>query len=577
MRKPSLAKWAGGLSSLLLLAGAVGSGAASAQSVHRAGYHGTIVFALPPQTNITWYLPFSNGANASLYNFQLIDQLYVPLLYVNPQYKFDYNDQIAQKIVANSQGTVYHVYMNPKYHWSDGTPVTSKDVLFTWKLIQILSNPKAPQPWPWYGAGSGGVPANIQSVVANGPYEFTVTLKKPANQQWFEYNGLGDFTPYPEQAWDKYPNNPTAEAKWLGQQATSPSIDSVVDGPYKIASALSNQEWILVPNPSFDGHKATARIIFQYEASSEAEFTGLRTGTVQVGYLPLADWGARLELPDHMVPNYGLAYFDIELNFHKDTPGGLGPVFSQLYVRQALEMGIDQQSIINVIYHGFAAPEYGPIPTKPKTVFLDPRLTKPLYPFNLAAAKKLLESHGWHLVNGVMTKGNTQLAFTMMYSSGDLATDEWIQLVQHDWAQIGVKVTLKPTPFATLIGLMSKSNDWQCAGAQGIIYGGSYPSGGTLFGYNLPGQPGPGGLNDMGWNDPTENQLIIATHTPWPNAQVNLQHFFAYEYYTAKELVNLWTPNFGTITELAPNVNVPIWSLNATTGQPLMQYWSVKS
>jgi len=549
------------------------AGIASAQGVRKAAGNDTIVFALPAQTNIPWYFPFSNGANASLYTFQLISQLYVGLTYVNANYQLDPADQIAQKITYNPQGTVYHVFMNPKYHWSDGKPVTSADVLFTWQLIQALSNPKAPAPWPWYGAGSGDVPQGIQSVVANGPYEFTVTLKQPANQQWFIYNGLGDFTPYPKQAWDKYPNNMNEEIKWLGQMATNPAIDSVVDGPYKLSSAVQNQEWTLVPNPTFGGHKATAKIVFAYESSSTAEFAALKTGQVQVGYLPLSEYGARDELPDHLVPGYNFGYFDIELNFNKQTPGGLGSVFSQLYVRQALEMGIDQKAIADVIYHGYMVPVYGPIPPEPKTPFLDPRLAKPIYPFNIAAGKALLEKNGWHEVNGVMTKDGKQLAFTMIYSAGDIAATEQLELVQQDWAQEGVKVTLKPEPFTVLIGLMSKPNAWQAAGDQGITYGGSYPSGGTLFGY-LNGQPG--GLNDMGWNDPTENALIQATHEPWPNAQTNLQHFYAYEYYTAKELVNLWMPLNDNLDEIAYNVNIPTWSLNNTTGFPLMQYWTVK-
>ena len=572
MRIGSGAVLAGGLTALVLASSGFTS-VASAHGVKKAAGSNTIVFALPAQTNIPWYFPFSNGANASLYTAQLISQMFVGLTYVNSNYQLDPANQIAQKIVYNKQGTVYHVFMSHKYKWSDGQPVTSSDVLFTWQLIQALSNPKAPAPWPWYGAGSGDVPQGIQSVVANGPYEFTVTLKQPANQEWFIYNGLGDFTPYPKQAWDKYPTNMTKEITWLGKMATNPAIDSVVDGPYKLQSAVQNQTWKLVPNPTFGGHKATANIVFAYETSSTAEFAALKTGQVQVGYLPLSEFGARAELPDHLVPGYNFGYFDIELNFHKQAPGGLGVAFDQLYVRQALEMGIDQKAIADVIYHGYMVPVYGPIPPQPKTPYLDPRLAKPLYPFNPQAGKALLEKHGWHEVGGVMTKNGTKLQFTMIYSAGDIAATEQVELVQQDWAQEGVKVTLKPEPFSTLIGLMSKPNDWQSAGDQGITYGGSYPSGGTLFGY-VNGQPG--GLNNMGWDTPEEQALIAATHKPWPNQEQNLKHFYAYEYYTAQQLVNLWMPLNDNLNEIAPNVNVPTWSLNNTTGFPLMQYWSVK-
>jgi peptide/nickel transport system substrate-binding protein len=66
-----------------------------------------------------------------------------------------------------------------------------------------------------------------------------------------------------------------------------------------------------------------------------------------------------------------------------------------------------------------------------------------------------------------------------------------MELIQEYWAKIGVKVTLKPEEFSSLIatiGSTAAAPKWDAAGGQGIIYGGSYPSGGALFGTN-------GGLN----------------------------------------------------------------------------------
>lgn len=168
--------------------------------------------ALPPQTNLTWYFPLLNGSNNTVYNGDLVNELYLPLYYINNNLAIDYHYAAATNVTYNPAGTVYHVFLNKTLKWSDGVPVTSKDVLFTWKLLQATSAKNAPQPWPWAGAGSGDVPQGIKSVVANNAYEFTVTLKKPANQDWFIYNGLADFQPLPMQAWNKY-GNPAAEAK----------------------------------------------------------------------------------------------------------------------------------------------------------------------------------------------------------------------------------------------------------------------------------------------------------------------------------------------------------------------------
>ena len=158
---------------------------------------GTIIFALPPQTNINWYLPVTTAAFDSVYNTQLLNMLYKPLIWINNQYQIDWKSSIARKITYNKQGTVYHVYLNKKWHWSNGQPVTAKDVLFTWNVVKAASATNAPAPWPFVGAGTGDIPNGIQSVVQNNPYELTFTLDKPANQQWFIYNGLIQLVPMP--------------------------------------------------------------------------------------------------------------------------------------------------------------------------------------------------------------------------------------------------------------------------------------------------------------------------------------------------------------------------------------------
>ena len=575
MRLTSRATILGGLTSAALLAGVLASsGLVNATSAHRraAAKGGTLVFALPPQTQIPWYFPYTNASNASLYTAQLLNQMYMPLMYIGDNYKIDYADSLAQKITYNKQGTVYHVFLNPKWKWSNGQPVTSADAQFGWNVLIATENPKAPAPWPNYSAGSGDLPQNAKSFQVNGKYEFTVTLKKPVNQEWFIYNGLNTLAVLPSSAWNKYPNNITEEIKYLGQNATKSTFDTVVDGPFELQSATQGQQWVLVPNPDFAGHKSTlSRIVFQYEASDTSEFAGLKTGAVQVGYLPAADWAARNQLTnDRMIEQFGYNYFYTLVNMNNGAQGGVNKIFDNLYVRQALYEAMDNAAIAKVIYHGQAVPQYGPIPPTPKTPFLDPRLTRPLYPYSPGNAKKILISHGWKEVNGVMTKGSQQMAFTMLYPSGDQAQTETAELLQADWAKIGVKVTLKPTQLVTEFGLVEKASAWQMATGIGIIYGGSYPSGESLFYKNQ-------GLDSFGWNNAEENKLVEATITPAPSPAANTRNFFAYEYYTAKELPTLWMPDTATDAEVAKNVvGFNNQTANPVTGFPLMNYWSIK-
>ncbi|WP_206885959.1 peptide ABC transporter substrate-binding protein [Alicyclobacillus mali (ex Roth et al. 2021)] len=529
---------------------------------------GTLVVALAPSTNINWYLPLTNSANASIYNAGLQILLYPGVIYIGSNYAIDWNDSFASSIDYNASGTVYTIHLKKNWVWSDGKPVTAQDVVWDYNLIKATDESNVP-PWPNYAAGSGGVPANVKSVVALDKYTVQVTLKKPANQQWFIYNGIGQLTALPEHAWNKYPNNMAQEIAYLGKEATNPSFFTVVDGPFKLVSAKQSQAWVLVPNLTFAGHKSTLdKLIFQYEGSADAEFAALRSGTVNLGYLDPAQWASRgslLKMGYKIVPAYNFGYDFIELNLQKGSP--LYSAFNDLKVREALEYAMNQNQIDQDIYHGFAPPLYGTIPAQPKTVFYDPSLNN-LFAYNPAKAKQLLESDGWKMENGVMTKDGQKLQFTMLVSSGSESTLQAAELVQQDWKQIGVDVTLQQMPFNQEIGIMSDTKNpgkWAAAAGTGITYGGSYPSGEQLF--------EPGGLDNFGYNDPTADKLIAKTTEPVSSQAENMKNFFAYEDYIAKQLPVLWQNVPAGITVIAPNVhNATTQVLNPTTGYSLLNY-----
>lgn len=561
----------GGMKLLLASAGTaslvVGAWLSSATPVGAATarHGGTLVVAMT--TNVNWYLPLSGGYNSLGSNFEIDTQLYKPLLWVNGNYTINYRSSIASNVTWNRSGTVYHVFLNPKWHWSDGSPVTTKDILFTWHVIQAASASHAPSPWPYVGAGSGDIPTGVKSLVANGNYAFTITLKKPANQEWFLYNGINQLTPMPAQAWDKYPTDMAKEIRWLGNEGINPSIDTPVDGPFELTKAISNNEWVLVPNPKYDGHKPyLSKVVFQYEASDSAEFAALESGALQVGTLPNSFYKSRALLRNDVIrPVYSFGFSQTLINMLPNSQGHVNRIFDQLYIRQALQMSINERGMIDAFYNGQGLIGNGPIPSKPHTIFFDPQLRKPLYPFNLAKAKALLEQHGWREVDGVMTKGNEKLSFVMVYPSGSSAFNDEVVLQQADWARIGVKVTLDPMPFATMNALPPQK--WEIMAGENWGYGGAYPTGYQLF------DPQGGIDSTVGFSSAEEDHLIALTHEPWPNEKVNMQHFYQYEYYTTEQVANLWMPNTPTFTVNAKDVHGSYRFSSPVTGSQQLQYW----
>jgi len=424
----------------VVLAGAVagcGSQPAAASSTK-------VVVALQPETEPDWWFPIESTATYTNLNGQISDLMYLPLINVNDHDVFTAQGGAADRVTWNATGTVYHVFLKPNLKWSNGQPVTSRDVVFCWDIIKGSTLPNAP--WEYGGAGSGGIPADWKSVVATTPHEVTVTLASPANPLWFVHNGLSQIWPVPASVWDKYPHNMNRELAFIESVANTPTAPEfqVVDGPWEFWKMISTQYWAFRPNPLYVGHHATIQtLVYQYETSAAAIFAGLKRGTIDAAYLPFSMWGSRGQLTNDVLSHvWVLGFTGIALN---ETPAApqVGPLFQHLYIREALEMGIDQPEIIQRFYHGFAVPDYGPVPSQPGTVFYYPNLPTP-YTYNPAKGKRILEEHGWHLVHGVMTKDGQALKFTLIYPSSSVTDADIVQLIQNTWAQEGIQVTLRP-------------------------------------------------------------------------------------------------------------------------------------
>ncbi len=542
----------------------------------------TVVIAEAPQSSPNWFFPIIGSSAASNTNIQTDALMYKPLLFITSHDTVDYQRSLASSISVNSTGSVYTIHLNPKWHWSNGSQVTAQDIVFTFNLFKYASAATTSLPWSYAFSGIGGLPQDWQSAVAEGTDTVKVTLSQPVNPDWFILNGLGQISPVPAAIWDKYPNNLNLDMKQILQVANSPGASQyeVVDGPYKFVSMKPNTDWVFEANPHYDGHKATIqKLIFQYQTSTQSEFLGLKTGTINVGYLPSNLWDSQSQLTNDVLSTpYILGFNFLAPNLSPKAPGGVGLAFSHAYVRQALEMGIDQAGIINTLFHGHGVTEDSPVPAEPPTQFYDPALATPLFPYNPTAGQHLLEKHGWQLKNGVLSQNGISLNFTMIYMSGDPTLTNMVELIKNSWAQEGIQVTLQAEPFANVIGTASQSDPtkWQMA-----FWGGGwtyepdfYPSGDGLLNSG-------GGANAGGYANAHMDQLINATTNLTGTPSQIRQGMDAYLAYAAEEVPVIWLPwtsssYVGTgFPEHAKNIHGTISTFNLVTDLYYPNRWTI--
>jgi len=559
------------LSILCLGVAACSASAGTAAPAGPATPGGTVTFAEQPGNPPAYIFPLSPSSHtdfADLPDFQYL--MYEPLYSVGQDGKAVLNQttSIAYPPSYSAGDTVVTVKLKP-YKWSDGRPVTSRDVQF-W--MNVLSANKAD-----FGQYSpGAFPDDVKSTSYPSASEVVFTLKHAVNPTWFTDNELTQVIPIPQQSWDKTSaggavgnadmspagakavyNFLNSQALQLSTYATNP-LWQTVDGPFRLKAFTTTGQATLVPNRSYSG-PAKARIGELVElpfTTEQSEFNALRAGTLDYGYLPLTDVSQvqALQAQGFSVkswPVVGTTY--VPINANNPT---VGPIFRQLYIRQAMTRLINQPEYLKDILDGYGSVDYGPIPAVPKNSYATASASKPLYPYDPQAAKSLLTSHGWLVHPGGISvcdkpgdgasecgagiKKGAQLSFTLLYSSGIEYMSSEVQAMKTAFAAAGIDLNLASAPTSQVISESAPCSGGSACNFQ-MVYWASpswtyananfYPTGEEIF-------AGGGGANSENYNDPTNNANILATQS-----SSSPQVLSRYESYLTQQVPVLWLPN----------------------------------
>jgi peptide/nickel transport system substrate-binding protein len=589
------------------------SAAASASPAAAAVSGGTARVALPPDVTLSWIWPYVPVADANEYNVEGFQMLLYRPLYMfgddGQSVAVNYPLSVADAPVYSDGGKTVTITLKG-WKWSDGETVDASDVIFWLNLMQA-------EPGQYYGYVPGLLPDNLSSYRAAGPDTVVLHLKSAVSDIWFTYNQLAEITPMPS-AWDITAAGASAGSggcvtdsskdRWakcasvfhfLSTQAANPKsyasspLWAVVDGPWKLSgfsTASLGPVTSFVPNPAYSGSPKPqlARMTYYSYASDAAEYSALKTGKLDVGYIPPGDLpavsgGQVLPSSDPLGSGFSLsaAYsWGIQfllINFSNPTAG---PAFRQLYVRQALQELIDQEGMISSVDRGYGYPTSGPVPTQPGNPWTpaiqDGNGGQGPYPFSVAAATGLLAVHGWKQVGGVLTcetpalcgpgvSAGTRLSLTLDYISGVKALQDEVAVVRSDAAQAGIRITLVPQSFDTVTGELSSCQPgprctWDVLDSAGWEFAGPgfEPTGDPLFATGATSNAGS-------YSDPTEDKLIGLTRT-----SDSLAVFQQYATYTAEQLPVIWMPSAYTVTatnsKLANVANNPLATF-------LPEYW----
>lgn len=444
------------------------------------------------------------------------------------------------------------IKLKPDLTWSDGTPLTAKDVAFTFKLGHD-PNAGFSDIYPWARAKSVDVVDDHTAVL-----HLDRTL---ATYQVWDYV-------LPEHIEGKVYSNPTEYITHTIYN-TAPMTPGLWNGPYVISGYQSGNQIELTPNPAWKGRAPDIkRIVVRLIENTAALQANLLSGDVDMtpsGIGITTDQAVALQ---HDHPTQFAFFYHKGLSMERIDPQRDNPMLADLRVRQALLHAVDRNTLIQKLFAGHASIALTWMND------LDPNFTTDVaqYPFDPAKARALLKDAGYAPgPDGICrnAKGD-RLSFEFSTTAGNRIRELSQQVMQDEWKSVCIEVTIHNEPSRTFFGTTTRERSYtglaEYANSSRI---GLVP---TPF-YGTAGIPTKqnnfNGMNVAGFSDPEMDRTMAAAEVELDPARQKVLWTKMQQIYAA----NL--PELPLYFREDPDVN-PTWlkGYEATGKEDYTSYWA---
>ena len=339
---------------------------------------------------------------------------------------FTYNQQgklvgdLASGYSVDTKGTTYTVRLKPHLTWQDGRPLTSRDVVFTYQLIQ---NPDAQSP----------LESSWRGISVTAPDARTVVFKLPDGLASFPYNLTNGIVPRHLLAGIPPPDLRSADFNTVHPVGAGPFTWQAVTVSDNGNPDKTGEQIALTP---FDGYQGGApklqKFVVQVFATEDQLTKAFKSNklTAAAGFTS----PPKTLLKDHSVMQHSLLLRAANMVFFKTSSG----VLADKQVRQALVQAANVPAIIAKLgYSTHAVRE----PLLTGQLGYDRSLTQA--GFDLTAARKLLDTDGWVTgKDGWRSKGGQPLTFSLSASNTPENRSVAHEL-QQQWRELGANVRVQ--------------------------------------------------------------------------------------------------------------------------------------
>lgn len=304
--------------------------------------------------------------------------------------------------------------------WSDGTPITANDFVFTYEMIMNTGN----------------------SVASQYPYDYLASVEAP-DDRTVVMNFDEPFAPWEALFWrgvlPKHILEPVFEAEGSIDAAEWNRVPTVGCGPFVAAEWESGSYLRFVKNPNyFDGEAKLDEVYFQFVPDDASQTAALVAGDALLGTFPPLSDVPILEAGNLDIVVQSSGYVE---GWYFNLRDMASPAMRDVNVRQAIAMGIDRQAIVDDLLFGLTTTIetlWDPIAAYG---YVSPDIEP--WTYDPEAAKALLDEAGWIDSDGDGIRDKDGVKLTLTHGTTTRAIRQDIQAVaQQSLREIGIDLQI---------------------------------------------------------------------------------------------------------------------------------------
>jgi peptide/nickel transport system substrate-binding protein len=386
---------------------------------------------------------------------------------------------------VSSDGRSYTLHLRDSAVWEDGTPVSSRDAVYT---IGRVVDPNIPA--ALYSPNFEGLAA----VSAVDEKTFRVAFREPYAFRLYAFN---------------MPLLPASRYEKKDLLTAPENRAPLSNGPYRFVSWKTSESIELARNERYWGDRPHFdRVIFRVLPDNTQAYRALKEGSLDEMRMNSEQWresskDAAFQKCCRVTMFYDLSYFFLGYN-------NRSPLFADARTRRALSLFLDRAALAHDLYFDTARPLSGPwaasSPAYDSSVAPDP--------FDPASARRLLAEAGWKAdATGVLERKAKKFDFELLYGAGSVPGRQISEVLKRELETAGIVCRPRPMEAATLFKRMDDGD------FEAVVSSWSADPNPDPYANWHSSQAPPHGLNNLSYSNPEADRLMEAARREFDPAR----------------------------------------------------------